>query len=74
MVLGNCKIGEWLIIEEINCNKKTKKRLEALGLYEGVRVQVLRKSAFNGPLELKLINYCLAIRLSDSLKIVVRYE
>ncbi len=74
MTLYNLLDGQTAKIVSLNNNLKTKNRLLRLGVVEGVRIIVVRKAIFNGPIQIKVRDFCLAIRKQDADKIVVRYD
>ena len=54
--------------------KNTKNRLLRLGVIEGIKVRAIRKALFNGPIQIKVRDFYLAIRKQDADKIIVRYD
>ena len=74
MKLSDCKVGKKVIISEINCNKTVRKKLSVLGVVKNVKIVVERKAIFNGPIEIKVRDFYLAIRKNQAEKIEVEYE
>ncbi len=74
MTLYNLLDGQSAKIVSLNNKSKTKSRLLRLGVIEGTRVIALRKALFNGPIQIKIRDFCLAIRKQDADKIIVRYD
>ena len=54
--------------------KNTKNKLLRLGVVEGIKVIAIRKALFNGPIQIKVRDFYLAIRKQDADKIIVRYD
>lgn len=72
MTLYDVKNGEKAQILSIGENIKIKSRLEKLGFFAGVDVFVVRKGVFNGPIQIKLRNFSLALRKDIAEKIIVK--
>lgn len=60
-------------IIQVNCDKKIKERLYDMGLYEGEQVVLIRRAPLNDPLEIKVKDFYLAMRVCDAKKILVEY-
>lgn len=71
MFLSDLKIGEEKTVVKLNNCEKTKIRLNNMGLCEGVRVKLIRNSPLNDPIQIKVRDFYMAIRLSQAKKIVV---
>ena len=71
MYLSDLKIGEKAIVKEILTDTKTTRRLYNLGLYNGVNVKIIRFAPLGCPVEIKIKDFCLALRIKDTKKIVV---
>ena len=74
MTLYNLSDGQSARILYLNNEIKTKNRLLRLGVIEGARVKAIRKALFNGPIQIKIRDFCLALRKQDADKIIVRYD
>ncbi len=74
MTLYSLLDGQTAKIVSLNNNQKTKNKLLRLGVVEGVKVKAVRKAVFNGPIQIKVRDFCLAIRKQDADKIIVRYD
>lgn len=75
MNLYQSKISKRVIINKVNCQIDLKKRLEKLGVFEGVIVSIIRKAALGGLIEIKVRGTYLALRKVDAEKILVEeYE
>ncbi len=71
MKLSDLKIGENAKIIAYNTSSKTMSRMFTMGLVIGSKICMKRKALFNGPIQIKIKNFYLAIRKSDADKIVV---
>ncbi len=74
MTLYNLLDGQSAKIISLNNFIKTKNRLLRLGVVEGAKVIAVRRAIFNGPIQIKIKDFCLAIRKQDADKIIVRYD
>ena len=74
MTLYNLSAGQSAKIISLNNLKRTKNRLLRLGVVEGAKVIAVRRAMFNGPIQIKIKDFCLAIRKQDADKIIVRYD
>ncbi len=74
MTLYSLLDGQTAKIVSLNNHLKTKNKLLRLGVVEGVKVKAVRKAVFNGPIQIKVRDFCLAIRKQDADKIIVRYD
>lgn len=72
MTLYNLSDGQSARILYLNTEIKTKNRLLRLGVIEGARVKVIRRALFNGPIQIKIKDFCLALRKQDADKIIVK--
>lgn len=71
MNMCDIEIGKKYAVVNVNCNKKTKERLEGIGLTKGSIITLVRKSPLMDPVEIKVNNFYLAIRIKDSKNITV---
>ena len=71
MYLSDLKIGVEAVVKEILTDEKTTHRLYNLGLYKGCSVKVIRFAPLGCPIEIKIKDFCLALRVKDARKIVV---
>ena len=75
MRLSDLSKNQMAIIENIAVDKNTLTRLENLGVTVGSKIKLIRIAPLGDPLEIKIRDFYLAIRLSDAKKITVRiYE
>ena len=56
-------------IEKIITNNHLKGRLAELGFMPGMDVRMIKKSPFNGPVQIKINNYYLSLRKEDAILI-----
>lgn len=71
MKLDKLQNGRSAKVTRILCNEKTKKRLFKMGLTEGVSLTLVRRAPLGDPIELKVRDFYLAIRLSTAKQIDV---
>ena len=71
MRLNELKTGEKAKVLSLSNLPKIKNKLNNLGLVEGVFVKVVRIAPFKGPIEIKLRDFCLAIRYLEAKKVEV---
>ena len=74
MPLSALKPGESAIIESLEGPPDVMLHLLELGLAPGERITLMCAAPLGDPVEIELMNYRLAIRLSEAQKIVVRQE
>lgn len=72
MKLSELKIGRVAVVEKISLSASACDRLNRIGLTVGVRVRAVRNAPFNGPLQLKVRDFYLAVRIADADKILVK--
>ena len=66
MFLNELEIGEKALVAKLENSEKIKNRLKNMGLVNGVKIRVVRKAPFNGPIEIKLRDFYLALRVDDA--------
>ena len=66
MTLTDLNPGETATINEISGNSHLQNRLVALGFLTGIEVRMVKKTPFNGPVEIKIQNSYLTIRWNDA--------
>ncbi|MBQ3219934.1 MAG: ferrous iron transport protein A [Clostridia bacterium] len=71
MLLTDLRIGESAKVVALNNPKKIKERLNNIGLTKGVTLTLVRVAPLGDPIQIKLRDFYLAIRLSDANKIQV---
>lgn len=72
MKLSQMSIGQVGLVESIKTQQDYKNRLTILGLTKGVKITVIRKAIFNGPIQIKLMDFYLAISKNIADKIIVK--
>ena len=72
MKLSQMDIGQVGIVCSIQINENYKNRLTILGLTQGVKITIIRKALFNGPIQIKLRDFYLAISKNIADKIIVQ--
>ncbi|NWJ42732.1 ferrous iron transport protein A [Marine Group I thaumarchaeote] len=68
MTLAQLKVDECAIITEIG---NLKPRLLEMGLIPGTAIRFIKKTPFGGPIEVKVRDFYLSIRLKDANLIIV---
>lgn len=71
MKLSSVKSGQSCKIIKLNNSESMIKKLTKLGLVEGTKIKVVRKALFNGPIEILIRSYYLAMRVVDANQIIV---
>ena len=66
MKLSELKKGESGIVKKIGCKNPLKTRLNHLGLTEGVKIMLVKKAPLNDPVEIKIRDFYLAIRVETA--------
>ncbi len=72
MLLSEIKKGQKAIVLRLDNPQKIKKRLENVGVTPGTKIVFIRKAPLGDPIEIKVRDFYLAIRLSDADKIWVK--
>lgn len=60
--LNRLGIGECGKVVKIEGDRELRRRLMEMGFCSGTRVEVVRRSPFGDPIELRLRGYCLSLR------------
>jgi Fe2+ transport system protein FeoA len=74
MKLSRVEVGKTVKIKSIETPKKITERLNNIGLTNGIDVKVIRKAPLGDPLQIKVRDFYLAIRISDADKIMVERD
>ena len=69
--LNSLKPGDIAIIREFEGNSRLHSRLVEMGVLSGVKVRLIKKTPFQGPLEVKIRSYHLSLRWQDADQILV---
>lgn len=72
MKISEMEIGQKATVVAVNLSKNTCATLYEVGLTEGAEVELVRIAGFNGPYELYVRGFHLAIRKCDAENIVVK--
>lgn len=72
MNLSELKSGRAAVVEKINLSDSARDRLNRIGLTVGVKVTMVRGAPFNGPFQIKVRDFYLAMRKADADKISVK--
>ena len=60
--LNRLGIGQCGTVTKVEGDRDLRRRLMEMGICTGTKVEVLRRSPFGDPIELKLRGYCLSLR------------
>ena len=70
--LSNLSEGELAVIQSFNAGLNLQSRLVEMGILPGVTVRIIKKAPFNGPVELKVRGYEVALRYRDANQVFVK--
>lgn len=71
MSLGDLKPGETGIITGFSGVLELQSRLVEMGLLKGTFIKLIKKTPFKGPLEIKVRDYYVSLRLEDAQHILL---
>ena len=69
--LSSLEPGDIAIIIEFEENARLQSRLVEMGALPGVKISMIKKTPFQGPLEVKIRSYHLSLRFQDAGQILV---
>ena len=69
--LNSLTIGNTAIIKVFTDNAHLQSRMVEMGVLPGVKVRMIKKTPFHGPLEIKIRSYHLSLRWEDAGQILV---
>ena len=72
LTLDRLKDGERGIVERLELEGPTKRRLIEMGITPGTSVRVLKRAPLGYPIEIYLRRYSLTLRATDARRIYVR--
>ena len=64
--------GDSAVISGFKSEIKSKARLVEMGLLPGTPVRMIKKTPLNGPVEIKVRDFYLSLRMRDALNILVK--
>ena len=70
--LSSLSEGEIAVIQAFNADLNLQSRLVDMGILPGVEVRIIKKAPFNGPVELKIRGYEVALRYRDASQVLVQ--
>jgi len=70
--LSSLSEGEIAVIQAFNADLNLQSRLVDMGILPGVAVRIIKKAPFNGPVELKIRGYEVALRYRDASQVLVQ--
>lgn len=71
MLLSSCKVGDVVKITNINLSGDIFHKFLDMGFVPGVDLEVRKYSVLNDPMQIKIHNYLVAIRLDEARAIEV---
>ena len=69
--LNSLTTGNTAIIKGFTDNAHLQSRMVEMGVLPGVKVRMIKKTPFQGPLEIKIRSYHLSLRWEDAAQILV---
>ena len=69
--LNSLEPGDTAVIKEFKDNTKLQSRLVEMGVLPGIKIRLIKKTPFQGPLEVKIRSYHLFLRWQDAEQILV---
>ena len=69
--LNSLTTGNTAIIKGFTDNANLQSRMVEMGVLPGVKVRMIKKTPFQGPLEIKIRSYHLSLRWDDAGQILV---
>ena len=69
--LSNLEPGDTAIIKQFKGNSQVQSRLVEMGVLSGMKIRLIKKTPFHGPLEVKIRSYHLSLRWQDAVQILV---
>ena len=74
MTLDKTKIGETVIVSNINGSSLVKRRIMDMGITKGTKLEIVKLAPLGDPIELKVRGYQLSIRKNDAKNIEIEKE
>ena len=71
MVLAEAPLGAGFQVKGVLLDKEVGKRLTDMGFTRGAQGSVVRRGAFGGPMQIRILNYDILIRRSEATGIEV---
>ncbi|MER3431617.1 MAG: ferrous iron transport protein A [Blastocatellia bacterium] len=71
MTLNDLEFGRTASVTAVNGNCPVSKRLMEMGIVPGTPVRKIKSAPFGDPIQIRVRNYCLAVRRSEAEKIEV---
>ena len=69
--LSSLEPGDTAIIKQFEGNSQLQSRLVEMGVLSGIKIRMIKKTPFHGPLEVKIRSYYLSLRWQDATQILV---
>jgi len=69
--IADVKLNETRVINHLDISIEKKKRFSEMGLLPDMKITLINKAPFKGPVMIKIKDYSLSLRLCDASKIFV---
>ena len=69
--LNSLEPGDIALIKEFTGNGRLQSRLVEMGALPGIKIRMIKKTPFQGPIEVKIKSYHLSLRWQDAGQILV---
>ena len=69
--LSSLEPGDMAVIRQFEGNSRLQSCLVEMGVLSGIKVRMIKKTPFQGPLEVKIRSYHLSLRFLDAGQILV---
>jgi Fe2+ transport system protein FeoA len=69
--LSSLEPGDTAIIKQFEGKSQLQSRLVEMGALSGIKIRMIKKTPFHGPLEVKIRSYHLSLRWQDAAQILV---
>ena len=69
--LNSLEPGDTAVIREFQDNARLQSRLAEIGALPGIKIRMIKKTPFKGPLEVRIRSYYLSLRWQDAGQILV---
>ena len=63
--------GGFGIVKQINADDTIKQRLMDMGIFEGVKVQMVRPAPLGDPIQVKVLNTLIALRRNEARSLII---
>ncbi len=71
ITLSSLEPGDTAVVRQFEGNSRLQSRLVEMGVLSGIKVRMIKKTPFQGPLEIKIRSYHLSLSFQDAEQILV---